>query len=262
MRVQLKLVDNWSGWQVIRVKWSLHAREEIIFELLHHLRGNAMKIMLEGIKKSTREMLEEQEAVRGRLFTIQDVMQNTVRAWLQVHLSTVFVVILLISTHLSCLVCTMLHEHDNLIGLDAVHTSKLSDLLGSDLIQDRSLRITHNLTIFGGCGLVLSIITGLFGINVDGIPGATSSPYAFSLFAGVLFFVGIALIGLGLLYLGLQNPITEEKVQVRKLELQQLVSMFQHDAETHAKVREAISRHSLPPTAADTLPEAGYVLIP
>ncbi|XP_065010851.1 uncharacterized protein LOC103989139 isoform X4 [Musa acuminata AAA Group] len=128
--------------------------------------------------------------------------------------------------------------------------------------QDRSLRITHNLTIFGGCGLVLSIITGLFGINVDGIPGATSSPYAFSLFAGVLFFVGIALIGLGLLYLGLQNPITEEKVQVRKLELQQLVSMFQHDAETHAKVREAITRHSLPPTAADTLPEAGYVLIP
>ncbi|XP_064970027.1 uncharacterized protein LOC135580828 isoform X1 [Musa acuminata AAA Group] len=196
--------------QVIRVKWSLHAREEIIFELLHHLRGNATKIMLEGIKKSTREMLEEQEAVRGRLFTIQDVMQNTVRAWL----------------------------------------------------QDRSLRITHNLTIFGGCGLVLSIITGLFGINVDGIPGATSSPYAFSLFAGVLFFVGIVLIGLGLLYLGLQNPITEEKVQVRKLELQQLVSMFQHDAETHAKVREAISRYSLLPTAADTLPEAGYVLIP
>lgn len=29
-------------------------------------------------------MLEEQEAVRGRLFTIQDVMQSTVRAWLQV----------------------------------------------------------------------------------------------------------------------------------------------------------------------------------
>lgn len=29
-------------------------------------------------------MIEEQEAVRGRLFTIQDVMQGTVRAWLQV----------------------------------------------------------------------------------------------------------------------------------------------------------------------------------
>lgn len=30
-------------------------------------------------------MIEEQEAVRGRLFTIQDVMQSTVRAWLQVN---------------------------------------------------------------------------------------------------------------------------------------------------------------------------------
>lgn len=29
-------------------------------------------------------MIGEQEAVRGRLFTIQDVMQSTVRAWLQV----------------------------------------------------------------------------------------------------------------------------------------------------------------------------------
>jgi hypothetical protein len=28
-------------------------------------------------------MIEEQEAVRERLFTIQDVMQSTVRAWLQ-----------------------------------------------------------------------------------------------------------------------------------------------------------------------------------
>lgn len=40
--------------------------------------------MLEEIRKSTREMINEQEAVRGRLFTIQDVMQSTVRAWLQV----------------------------------------------------------------------------------------------------------------------------------------------------------------------------------
>lgn len=31
-------------------------------------------------------MIEEQEAVRGRLFTIQDVMQSTVRSWLQVRL--------------------------------------------------------------------------------------------------------------------------------------------------------------------------------
>jgi hypothetical protein len=35
-------------------------------------------------------MLEEQEAVRGRLFTIQDVMQSTVRAWLQVQLICFF----------------------------------------------------------------------------------------------------------------------------------------------------------------------------
>ena len=38
--------------------------------------------------------------------------------------------------------------------------------------QDRSLRVTHNLAIFGGCGFVLIVITGLFGINVDGILGA------------------------------------------------------------------------------------------
>lgn len=35
-------------------------------------------------------MIEEQEAVRGRLFTIQDVMQSTVRAWLQVITSYIF----------------------------------------------------------------------------------------------------------------------------------------------------------------------------
>ncbi|XP_072994959.1 uncharacterized protein [Typha latifolia] len=196
--------------QVIRVKWSLHAREEIIFELLQHLRGNATRDMLNGIRKSTREMLEEQEAVRGRLFTVQDVMQSTVRAWL----------------------------------------------------QDRSLRVTHNLTIFGGCGLVLSIITGLFGINVDGIPGAQNTPYAFSLFAGILFAIGIILIGIGMLYFGLQNPITEAKVQVRKLELQQLVTTFQHDAEAHAKVREGLSTHDFPSSASDVIPETGYLLIP
>ena len=70
--------------QVIRVKWSLHAREEIVFELLQHLRGNTVRSLLQGIRKSTRDMIQEQEAVRGRLFTIQDVMQSTVRAWLQV----------------------------------------------------------------------------------------------------------------------------------------------------------------------------------
>ncbi|XP_058095209.1 uncharacterized protein LOC131240773 [Magnolia sinica] len=196
--------------QVIRVKWSLHAREEIVFELLQHLRGAAARSLLEGIRKSTREMIEEQEAVRGRLFTIQDVMQGTVRAWL----------------------------------------------------QDRSLRVTHNLAVFGGGGLVLSIITGLFGINVDGIPGADRTPYAFGLFAGILFFIGAVLIGLGLIYLGLKRPVTEEQVQVRKLELQKMVSMFQQDAEQHAKVRHAVSRNNLPPTAADVTPdEAEYILI-
>lgn len=66
------------------MKWSLHAREEIVFELLQHLRGDAARSLLQGVMKNTREMIEEQEAVRGRLFTIQDVMQSTVRAWLQV----------------------------------------------------------------------------------------------------------------------------------------------------------------------------------
>lgn len=75
-------------FQVIRVKWSLHAREEIVFELYQHLRGNVARTLLEGIRKNTREMIEEQEAVRGRLFTIQDVMQSTVRAWLQVCTKT------------------------------------------------------------------------------------------------------------------------------------------------------------------------------
>lgn len=185
--------------QVIRVKWSLHAREEIIFELLQHLRGNATRSLLDGIRKSTREMIEEQEAVRGRLFTIQDVMQSTLRAWL----------------------------------------------------QDRSLRVTHNLAVFGGCGLVLSIITGLFGINVDGIPGSTSTPYAFGLFSAILFLIGIMLIAVGSIYLGLKKPITEEQVEVRTMELQELVKMFQHEAEAHVQVRKHVSRHNLPPTAGD-----------
>ncbi|XP_027368575.1 uncharacterized protein LOC113874553 [Abrus precatorius] len=185
--------------QVIRVKWSLHAREEIVFELLQQLRGNATRALLEGVVKSTREMIEEQEAVRDRLFTIQDVMQSTVRAWL----------------------------------------------------QDRSLTVTHNLGVFGGCGLILSIITGLFGINVDGIPGASGAPYAFLLFSVALFVLGAVLIGIGLLYLGLKKPIVEENVAVRKLELQELVRMFQHEAETHAQVRKTVPHKDPPQTAAE-----------
>lgn len=187
--------------QVIRVKWSVHAREEIVFELLQHLRGNATRSLLEGIRKATRELIEEQEAVRGRLFTIQDVMQSTVRAWL----------------------------------------------------QDKSLRVTHNLGVFGGCGLVLSIITGLFGINVDGIPGADGAPYAFAIFAAILFIVGSALIAVGLIILGLKKPISEEQVEVRMLELQDLVKIFQHEAETHAQVRKHVSRHKLRKSTAGAL---------
>ncbi|KAG4128196.1 hypothetical protein ERO13_D09G006300v2 [Gossypium hirsutum] len=197
--------------QVIRVKWSLHAREEIVFELLQHLRGNAARSLLHGVRKSTREMISEQEAVRGRLFTIQDVMQSTVRAWL----------------------------------------------------QDRSLTVTHNLGIFGGCGLILSIITGLFGINVDGIPGNDdSSPYAFLLFSCILVFLGVVLISGGLLYLGLKKPIIDEDVEVRKLELDELVRMFQKEAESHAQVRKSVARAIKPPTTASILPSGeGYVLI-
>ncbi|KAI4325174.1 hypothetical protein MLD38_030593 [Melastoma candidum] len=196
--------------QVIRVKWSLHAREEIVFELLQHLRGNKTWALLEGIQRSTRQMIEEQEAVRGRLFTIQDVMQSTVRAWL----------------------------------------------------QDRSLTVTHNLGVFGGCGLVLSIVTGLFGINVDGIPGSDDSPYAFTLFTCLLVLAGIVLIAIGLLYLGLKKPVIEEDVEVRKLELQEVVRMFQHEAESHAQVRKSVARRTVPPTAADLLPDGtSYVLI-
>ncbi|KAK8586776.1 hypothetical protein V6N13_085799 [Hibiscus sabdariffa] len=197
--------------QVIRVKWSLHAREEIVFELLQHLRGNATRALLDAVRKSTREMISEQEAVRGRLFTIQDVMQSTVRAWL----------------------------------------------------QDRSLTVSHNLGIFGGCGLILSVITGLFGINVDGIPGNDeNSPYAFLIFSGILVFLGVALISVGLLYLGLKKPIIDEDVEVRKLELDELVRIFQKEAESHAQVRKSVARAIKPPTTASILPSGeGYVLI-
>lgn len=104
--------------------------------------------------------------------------------------------------------------------------------------QDQSLHVQHNLGVFGGCGLVLSIITGLFGINVDGIPGNGGAPYAFAVFSGGLVLLGAVLIGIGLIYLGLKRPLTEEKAEVRKLELQELVKMFQKEAESHAQVRK------------------------
>ncbi|KAK6120672.1 hypothetical protein DH2020_045593 [Rehmannia glutinosa] len=166
--------------------------------------------LLEGIRKSTRQMIQEQEAVRGRLFTIQDVMQSTVRAWL----------------------------------------------------QDQSLRVQHNLGVFGGCGLVLSIITGLWGINVDGIPGSDRSPYAFALFSGALFLLGAVLIVIGLIYLGLKKPLIEEKAEVRKLELQELVRMFQQEAESHAQVRNISSNSKLSSDAKDIFVDGVFLLEP
>lgn len=117
--------------------------------------------------------------------------------------------------------------------------------------------------MFGGCGLVLSVITGLFGINVDGIPGNEGTPYAFALFTGLLVLVGVVLIAMGLLYLGLKRPVAEEQVQVRKLELQELVKMFQHEAESHAQVRKSTSRDTFASNAASLVRdgEEGYILI-
>ncbi|MCH88587.1 zinc transport protein ZntB-like [Trifolium medium] len=155
-------------------------------------------------------MIEEQEAVRGRLFTIQDVMQSTVRAWL----------------------------------------------------QDKSLKVTHNLAIFGGVGLVFSMVTGLFGINVDGIPGVKNAPYAFGVFTSILISVGVVLIVVCQIYLGLKNPVAEEQVEVRRLELQEMVKMFQYDAETIARVRKNVSRNNLPPPAGDAFrKDADYLII-
>lgn len=173
--------------QVIRVKWSLHAREEILFELAQHLKGTITHDLLATIRRGTREMIAEQEAVRDRLFTVQDAMHNAVRS----------------------------------------------------VLQDKSVRITHNLTVFGGCGLVLSIVTGLFGVNVDGIPGSSDAPLTFGIFSACVLCLGILLVGAGFLFLGLKKPISESQLAAKKLELQHMVKSFQQAAETHAKVRSA-----------------------
>ncbi|KAL2641625.1 hypothetical protein R1flu_009212 [Riccia fluitans] len=176
--------------QVIRVKWSLHAREEIMYELMAHLRGKNAQAVLESVKKSTRVMLQEQEAVRDRLFTVQDVMQSTVRA----------------------------------------------------ALQDKSVRIQHNLTVIGGPGLVLSIVAGLFGINVGGIPGGDNE-HGFLIFSIIFFLFGAILIAVGMIYLGFKKPPTEEQMAARKLELRDLVKHFQESAEAHEKVRDVIESH-------------------
>lgn len=122
-----------------------------------------------------------------------------------------------------------------------IHISERVSYSSEFSFQDKSLSVQHNLGVFGGCGLVLSIITGLFGINVDGIPGNEKSPYAFALFSGGLILLGAVLIGIGLVYLGLKKPVFEQQVKVRKLELQELVRMFQQEAESHAQVRKSNS---------------------
>ncbi|GKB15629.1 retrotransposon protein, partial [Tanacetum coccineum] len=132
-------------------------------------------------------------------------------------------------------------------------------------LQDKSLRVTHNLAVFGGVGLVLSIITGLFGINVDGIPGSENSPYAFLVFTCILVLLGIILIFMGLLYLGLKNPAMEEEVEVRKLELQELVKMFQQEAESHAQLRKTDSRTRTSSAQVSNMLHGGsdsYLLMP
>ena len=118
-------------------------------------------------------------------------------------------------------------------------------------MQDRSLRVTHKLGVFGGCGLVISIITGLFGINVDGMPGAKNAPYAFGVFSAILLLIACVLIGLGNFYLGLKKPISEEQVEARKWELDELVQRFQYEAETHALVRGNVAKYTKPPTMGD-----------
>lgn len=128
-------------------------------------------------------------------------------------------------------------------------------------LQDQSLRVQHNLGVFGGCGLVLSIITGLFGINVDGIPGSGDSPYAFALFSGALFLLGAVLIAIGLIYLGLKKPLHEEQVEVRRLELEEIVRMFQQDAESHAQVRKFTSSDNIPDHAKGVFSDGKNYLI-
>ncbi|CAK9861423.1 unnamed protein product, partial [Sphagnum jensenii] len=197
--------------QVIRVKWSLHAREEILYELMTHLRGKDPLRILDRVRQSTRDMLVEQEAVRDRIFTVQDVMQSTVRA----------------------------------------------------VLQDKSVRIQHNLAIIGGGGLLLSVIVGLFGINVDGIPGNKNAPYAFTTFSVCLALLGVIVIAVGILFLGMRSPPSEEEVTSRKVELQEFVKKFQRAAEAHEKVRDSFSSNSLQEhQVINTHPEQqDYILI-
>lgn len=138
-------------------------------------------------------MLEEQDAVRHRLFTVQDVMQSNVR----------------------------------------------------QKLQERSVRVTHNLSVVGGSGLLLSVIVGLFGVNLDGIPGGSDNPSAFAVFTFILFALGIITCLYGIRRLGLKPPPSEEAVMSRKAELQDFVHQFQRAAEAHEKVFHVNSESSI-----------------
>ena len=46
------------------------------------------------------------------------------------------------------------------------------------------------------------------------------------------------MIVVGIIFLGLKKPGGEKQVEVRTLELQELVKMFQLEAETHGQVRK------------------------
>ena len=85
-------------------------------------------------------------------------------------------------------------------------------------LQERSVRVTHNLSVIGGGGLLLSIIVGLFGINVDGIPGSSDEPHAFAMiFSFCLFLLGAITIAIGMHRLGLKPAPPEEGVSSRKV---------------------------------------------
>lgn len=106
------------------------------------------------------------------------------------------------------------------------------------------------------------MIVGLFGINVDGIPGAVDSPYAFPAFTVFLFLLGVVSIGLGIRYLGMNPPPSEEEVTSRRVELQEFVKTFQRQAEAHEKVRNSSSSNSLSGEDVSNNRADGYVLIP
>ncbi|TQD80969.1 hypothetical protein C1H46_033484 [Malus baccata] len=108
--------------------------------------------------------------------------------------------------------------------------------------QDKSLIVTRNLGVFGGCGLVHSIITGHFGINIGGMMGNDGDNIREQRIAKCI----CSVFGHSCLVRGC--------AEVRKREHQELVKMFQQESESHAQVRK---------TVAGKLPEsaAGYVLI-